>query len=98
MTDAAEPPYLVSPGCVPDDLCLGLCLGRLFEPSGNNCLAYAYEDWKTWLQPKFSNWTWPIETPLAYGDPISLASMVLSPLAKYINHHFQFFILVFSVF
>jgi hypothetical protein len=54
-------------------------------------LAYAYEDWKTWIPPRFSHWTWPIETPLVYGDPIPLASIVLAPLAKITNHHFQYF-------
>jgi len=54
-------------------------------------IAYAFGRLATWIPPRFSNWTWPIESPLIYGDSIPLASILLAPLAKIINQHFQYF-------
>jgi hypothetical protein len=53
--------------------------------------AYATGNLATWLPPKFSNWTWPQQVPLIYGDTVPLASIILAPIAKLTNDSFQYF-------
>lgn len=57
-------------------------------------IAYAFGGLATWIPPKFSNWTWPLESPLIYGDTVPLASIVFAPLAKIRNYHFHYFSLL----
>jgi len=53
--------------------------------------AYATGNLASWLPPKFSNWTWPEQVPLIYGDTVPLASVILAPIAKITKISFQFF-------
>ena len=43
------------------------------------------------LRPSFSNWTWPFEVPLIYGDPIPLLAIIAKPLQLLLGKPIQYF-------
>ncbi|WP_136988018.1 DUF6311 domain-containing protein [Synechococcus sp. UW179B] len=51
----------------------------------------AYSENGSLLPPKFDQWTWPIETPLIYGDSIPILSIILKPIASITHNSFQYF-------
>ncbi len=53
--------------------------------------AYSRGTLSTWLPPRFSNWTWPQEVPLIFGDTIPIASILLAPIARVSGHSTQYF-------
>jgi hypothetical protein len=53
--------------------------------------AYTTGNLATWLPPTFSNWPWPQQVPLIFGDTVPLASKILAPIAKLTHNSFQYF-------
>lgn len=57
-------------------------------------LAYARSGLSTWLPPRFPTWTWPIQVPLLFADPIPLAAILFAPLVRLLQIDFQYFSLL----
>ena len=43
------------------------------------------------IPPAIKNWTWPIEHPLLFGDPVPWAAIVFRPIYRLIEIDFQYF-------
>lgn len=53
--------------------------------------AFASSKALTLARPSFSNWTWPLDVPLIYGDPIILLAVILKPIQQLSASSFQYF-------